>query len=216
MKKTTLWRAGLYAAGAVILALGAALGTKTGLGISPSTSVPFSLKSAFGIDFAMANFCVYCVMIAIQLIIRGKNRRWQDLLQLPFSFVFSALLGLFDGLIEVPELLWQRLAVMAVSIVLIGLGVCLMVNMRILPNPPDGLANALGWAIKKDLGLAKNILDFSCVVISFLVDVLFGTIWSSIGVGTVIFTVFIGRSVHLFNRLLKVRILSLAGLEKEY
>ena len=105
---------------------------------------------------------------------------------------------------------------MVVSIVLIGLGVCLMVNMRILPTPPDGLANALGWAIKKDLGLAKNILDFSCVVISFLVDAIFGTIWSSIGVGTVVFTIFIGRSVHLFNRLLKGRILSLAGLEKEY
>ena len=216
MKKTTLWRAGFYCTGAVGLALASVLGTKTGLGISPITSVPYSIKSAFGVDFAVANFLYYCFIIALQMVIRGRNRRWRDLLQLPFSMVFSALVGVFDGMIQVPELLWQRVVMMIGSIVLIGLSVCLMVNMRVLPNPPDGLANAMGWAMKKDLGLAKNILDFCCVVVSFLIDVLFGTIWSSIGVGTVVFTIFIGRAVHLFNRLLKERMLSLAGLEKEY
>ena len=172
MKKTTLWRAGFYCTGVVGLALASVLGTKTGLGISPITSVPFSIKSAFGVDFAVANFVYYCFIIALQMIIRGKNRRWRDLIQLPFSMVFSALVGVFDGMISVPELLWQRIAMMLISIVMIGLSVCLMVNMRIMPNPPDGLANAMGWAMKKDLGLAKNILDFCCVVVSFLVDVL--------------------------------------------
>ena len=216
MKKTTVWRAGIYSAGVATLALGVIFCTKTGLGIAPTTSVGYSVSGAFGIEFAVANFIFYCLLIALQFVLRGKNRRWRDLLQLPFSFAFSAMLGLFENVIQVPDLLWQRFVLLAVSITLIGLGVCLMVNMRLVPNPADGLADAVGWALKKDLGLGKNILDFCCVATAFLVDALFGTLWSSVGIGTVIFMIFIGRAVHFFNRLLRERILSLAGLKKDY
>jgi len=65
------------------------------------------------------------------------------------------------------------------------------------------------------LGLGKNILDIGCVTFSFLVDVLFGTIWTSIGVATVIAVVAYGRLVYLFNRLLKEKLLALAGLSPE-
>ena len=213
MKKQVFWRAGIYAFGLAVLALGAALGTKTGLGISPINAIPFALKSAFGIDFAVATFCFYAVLIAIQFLIRGKHRRWRDLFQLPFSVVFSALLGLFDGVFSVPDALWQRFAVLAVSILLLGLGVCCMVNLRLVPNPADGLADTIGWALKRDMGLGKNLLDLCCVTVAFAIDCAFGTIWTSIGVATVIASIFIGRAVYLFNCLLQKKILSLAGME---
>jgi len=212
MKKQTLWRGGIYLVGVAVLALGAALGTKTGLGISPINAIPFALKSAFGIDFAVATFGFYTVLIALEFLIRGKHRRWRDLFQLPFSVVFSSLLGVFDGVLRVPDALWQRFAVLAASIVLLGLGVALMVNMRIAPNPADGLSDTIGWALKRDMGLGKNILDACCVTVAFCIDLMFGTLWTSIGVATVISSIFIGRAVYLFNRLLQKKILALAGL----
>ena len=90
----------------------------------------------------------------------------------------------------------------------------------ILPAPvaelaAEGATAALAAALKVDLGLGKNIVDISVVTAAFLVDLLFGTLWTSIGLTTVISSIFNGRSVYLFNRLLRDRILALAGLEKE-
>ena len=216
MKKTTLWRFAIYAVGVAVLAMGASLGTKTGLGISPINAIPFALNSAFGVPFSVAVFGFYMVLIAVEFLLRGKHRRWRDLLQLPFSVVFSSLLGLFENVLQVPDALWQRLAVLTASILLLGLGVALIVNMRIAPNPADGLADTIGWKLKRDMGLGKNILDFCCVTVAFLIDVVFGTLWTSIGVATVISSIFIGRAVYLFNRLLQTKILRLAGLDTEY
>lgn len=213
MKKETLWRAGIYGTGVFVLAMGASLGTKTGMGISPINAIPFACKSAFGVNFAVANFVFYAILILLQFLIRGKHRRWRDLLQLPFSAVFSFLLGLFDGLVQVPETLLPRLGILAASILLLGLGVTLVVNMNIVPNPADGMAQTMAWAMKKDLGLAKNILDFLCVSTACLIDLCFGKLWTSIGVSTVIAVIFIGRAVYLFNRLLKKKLLALAGLD---
>ena len=216
MKKETLWRIVIYVSGAMLLSMGAVLGTRTGLGLSCVNSVGFSLNSAFGISYAQATFCFYTLTIILQFIIRGKHRRWRDLLQLPFNVCFSSMVGVFDGLFRwTPEALPGRIFLFAVASVMMCLGLCLMVNMQLVPNPPDGLANAIAWALKKDLGLGKNILDIGCVTFSFLVDVLFGTIWTSIGVATVIAVVAYGRLVYLFNRLLKVKLLALAGLSPE-
>ena len=213
MKHAFLRRIGIYAVGVMILAMGATLGTKTGLGISPINAIPFALNSAFGIPFSVAVFGFYMVLISAEFIIRGKHRRWRDLFQLPFSVVFSSLLGLFENVMAVPESLWMRLAVLTASILLLGLGVCLMVNMRIAPNPADGMSDTIGWALKRDMGLGKNILDFCCVAFAFAVDALFGTLWTSIGITTVVSSIFIGRAVYMFNRLLQKKILRLAGLE---
>ena len=215
MKKATIWRWSIYTLGVVILAMGAILGTKTGMGISPINAIPFALNSAFGVPFSLAVFGFYMVLIAVEFLLRGKHRRWQDLFQLPFSVVFSSLLGLFENVMEVPESIVMRFIVLAASILLLGLGVALMVNMRIAPNPADGLADTIGWKLKRDMGLGKNILDACVVTIAFFIDLIFGTLWTSIGIATVLSSIFIGRAVYLFNRLLQRKILALAGLEKE-
>jgi len=215
MKKQWTWRVALYAVGVNTLALGATLGTKTGLGISPINAIPFALDSAFGMGFSVAVFWFYSVLIALEFLIRGKHRRWRDLLQLPFSFVFSAMLDVYGSVLQIPnEQLWQRLLLLAVSIILTGIGVSMSVSMQLVPNPADGMAQTIGWAIKKEMGLGKNILDATCVSTAFLIDLLFGTIWTSIGIGTVVATIFIGRVVALFNHMCRERMLALSGLQE--
>lgn len=213
MKKTLIYRLCIYALGVAILAMGVILGTKTGMGISPINSVAYSLNVAFGVDFALATFLFYVVLICLQFLIRGKHRRWRDLFQLPFSLVFSWMLGFFEDVFPMADTFWQCWVFLAASILLLGLGVCLMVNMRIAPNPADGMADTIGWVLKRDMGLGKNILDFCCVAFAFAVDALFGTMWTSIGITTVVSSIFIGRAVYLFNRLFQKKILRLAGLE---
>jgi len=215
MKKQWILRAVIYAIGVMILVVGATLGTKTGLGIDPVNAIPFALDGAFGIGFPFAVFIFFSILIVLEFLIRGKHRRWRDLLQLPFSFVFSALLGVLGNVLQLPnELLWQRVLLLAMSIVLTGVGVSMIVNMQIVPNPADGMAQTLSCAMKKEMGLAKNIFDLTCVSTAFLIDLLFGTLWTSVGIGTVFSTIFIGRVIALFNRCFQKKMLVLAGLQE--
>lgn len=78
--------------GLITLTLGVTLNTKAGLGISPVTAVPYSIAHALDISFAVTMFLVYAVMLVIQFVLKGTRREWKDLLQIPFSFVFSAFL----------------------------------------------------------------------------------------------------------------------------
>lgn len=211
-KKQWGWRILIYASGVVILALGITLTTKTGIGVLPLSAIPFGVSEAFDISFSTANFLFYVLLVAGQFLLRGTDRRWTDLLQLPFSVVFSALLGVFDTLLPLtPGTLWEKALLLVIAIALNGAGVSMTVHMKLVPNPAEGLTEAISTAIKKEIGFTKNLVDMSCVAAAFLVDLLFGTLWTSVGFGTVLAMVTIGRAVSLFDYLFKDRMLRLTG-----
>ena len=128
--------------------------------------------------------------------------------------MFSALLEWSGSLITVHfEHLWQNLLLMAAGVALVGVGISMMVGMKIVPNPPDGLAHTVSEATGKDMGLIKNILDTTCVVIAVAADLLGSGRVTTVGVGTVYSMIFIGRTIAVFNRFFKGKMLRLAGLE---
>ena len=51
-----------YLAGLLILALGLTLNTKTGLGVTPIISVPYSIAQIFGFNFGDATLVAYCLL----------------------------------------------------------------------------------------------------------------------------------------------------------
>ena len=85
------YRGLIYGAGILVLALGLTLNTKTGLGVSPILSVAYSISQITGFTMGDVTFVQYCIFVAAEFALRGKNRRWYDLLQLPFSLVAGAL-----------------------------------------------------------------------------------------------------------------------------
>lgn len=217
-KKTTLknwlWRCGIYATGAVTLAFGVTLNTKTGLGVSPVISMPFSIASIYDLSFPVMTFVVYSILVGIEFLLKGKQRQWQDILQIPFAIVFSSFLGLFDNVWTIQfTQLWQNLILLAFAIFLTGAGIALMVNMKLIPNPADGLAHAIALVLKKDVGLGKNVLDICSVTITCLIGLVLAHKIVGIGIGTVLAMIFVGRSVALINYLFKNRMLKVAGIE---
>ena len=199
--------------GMVVLALGVTLSTKTGLGVSTTTAIPYAISGPTGIPLSLLVFVIYLVMIALQFFIKGKNRQWRDLLQLPVNMGFSAVMGWFESVIHVSfSHLWQNLLLVAASVILTGMGIVLTVNMQLVPNPPDGLAKTMSVAMKRKMGFAKNTLDFICVAISAVIDLVTRRRLISVGLGTVLAMIFIGRVVAVFNRLWKVHLMALAGV----
>lgn len=213
MKKEWFWRGGIYLSGMMIIALGITLNTKSRLGISPMTSAQYALAYALNAPFSTTVFFVYMVMVFIQIAIKGKNKSWYDLLQIPSSMLFTSFLRWFETLVHIPcHTFVEQLMIALIGSVLVGIGFAMMVDMQLVPNPPDGLIFVVSEATKKDLGLWKNIFDITFVILAGMIDLLSCGHLRSIGIGTILAMVFTGRVVAMTNRLLQEKMLRKAGL----
>lgn len=207
-------RFGLYLLGMVLLALGLTLNTKTGLGASAIVSIPFTLSEGTGLDFGDLTLLEYCVLVAAQFVVKGKNRTWMDLLQLVVSLVFTRFLNLFKAAIPYESgFLPADIALLVVAIILTGVGAAMTVDMQLVPNPGDGIVHSLAQRFGKELGLCKNLFDVGCVAISLVLGLAFGDPLLGIGLGTILSMVGVGRSIAVFNGLCKPRLLAMAGLQ---
>ena len=204
----------IYLFGLLLVCTGISLSTKTGLGISTVTAPSFAFSEAFGINISVPIFTLYAMMIIAQFIIRGKkNRRWRDLLQFPVAIAQSSFVGWFSEQIPIHfDLLWQNLLLMVAGVVLTGIGIAMMVDMQIVPNPPDGLTDAISQKTGKDMGLIKNFEDAACVAVALFIDLTFNGKLISVGLGTVFAMIFLGRTVYVFNRFFKTKVQRAAGL----
>ena len=207
------WRILFYSIGIVVLSIGITLNTKSGLGVSPIISIPFSIANILNLNFAAITFIVYVAFVLIQFIIKGKNRNWTDILQIPFSLLFSVLINYFGEILNFNfTTVWQNLLLLFAAIIVTAIGAAMMVNMKLIPNPADGLAQAIGDILKKDLGFAKNTLDMSCVITTCLIGLILAGEIVAIGIGTVIAMIGVGRVIAIFNKIFKENMDRLAGL----
>lgn len=198
----------------VLLALGLTLNTKTGLGASAIVSIPFTLSEGTGLDFGDLTLVEYCVLVAAQFVVKGKNRTWMDLLQLVVSLVFTRFLNLFKAAIPYESgFLPADIALLVVAIILTGVGAAMTVDMQLVPNPGDGIVHSLAQRFGKELGLCKNLFDVGCVATSLVLGLAFGDPLLGIGLGTILSMVGVGRSIAVFNGLCKPRLLAMAGLQ---
>ena len=201
----------------LILALGLTLNTKTGLGVSPIISVAYCVSQLLELNFGDMTFALYALFVAAQLVIRGKERRMSDLLQLPLSLVFSRVLNVYDALIPYhsgAHGFVSNFLLLLLAIALTGLGVSMTVNMRLVPNPGDGIVAAVAQRAGWEQGFAKNVFDVGCVILTCAI----GLFWSGkivgVGIGTLAAMVGVGRAISLSNRLFREKMCRGAGLEQ--
>jgi len=210
-----LGRAVIYGVGVITLSFGIAVMALSTLGLLPVSAPPFAVSKVLGTNFSRTLFLHYCLLVAIQFLIKGKQRQLRDLLQMPFSLVFSTLVGFFGDLFPVQQdLWWQKGILLVIGILCTGIGIIMSVQMKVIPNPADGLMQAIAMRFHKDSGMAKNILDVILVAAAFLIDLLFGKPFTSVGLGTVMAMIFVGRVIAVFNRLCSDRLLKWAGMKR--
>lgn len=206
------YRGAVYCAGLVILSLGIILNTKTGLGVSPIISIPYSVSNIWKLNLGNSTLCIYILCVFGQMLLRGKKFRSFDLLQIPMSVVFSRVINFFNDMININiNNLFINLILLGVAIMLTGIGVVMTVEMNFVPNSADGLTQALAERIGTSLGLAKNIIDITSVLITITIGLLSVGKVVGIGLGTLAAVVGVGRSIALVNMLFRKRMLALVS-----
>ena len=226
MKKEHLFRGLFYLAGLVLLALGLTLNTKAGLGVSPIISVSYSVAQVTGLSFADMTLALYCLFVAVQMALHLAARRgWRalvmDALQIPLSVVFTRFLGVFSGLIpefstayagQFADSLGGRVLVLAAAILLTGIGAAMSLGMRLVPNPGDGIVQAIADSAGWQVGFAKNCLDVSNVLLTVLIGLLCAGRLIGVGLGTLLAMIGVGRIIAVFYRLAGRPMLQASGL----
>ena len=214
MKQITL-RWSVYLLGLILLAFGIALSIKTDLGTSPISSVAFSFSEVWDINLGVMNFIIYAVFVAAQFALRGKNSRAIDLLQLAVSFIFSWALNKIGNMISYDAAAHDFLAnfgLLLVGMVLIGIGVSASLNMKLVPNPGDGIVQAVAEKMKWEQGFAKNVVDIGCVCVTTTLSLVFAGELVGVGIGTVVAMLGVGRVVAVFNRFVMKKLRVAAGV----
>ncbi len=206
----SIYRWIFYIVGILILAVGLTLNTKSALGVSPIISVSYLFSQLTEISFGDTTFVYYCLFVLVQLIML---RDWQVLFQIPFSIVFTRFLNLFsECIVFEPASFMQKIIILIIAIICTGIGAALTVNMQIVPNPGDGIVNAIAIKTKKEMGLIKNIFDCCCICITLVLGFMTSHAFCGIGIGTICAMIGVGRVISLFNHLCKKTLQSKAGL----
>lgn len=243
MKSHIFCRGAFYLLGLLTLALGLTLNTKAGLGVSAIISVSYSISLISGISFGDVTMGLYAVFVLLQMVLHiihtGKQRKesgaalinanrksikfilLMDLLQIPLSIVFTRFLNVFSDVI--PEFspegegtavrLVMRLALLVIAITLTGIGAAMSLNMRIVPNPGDGIVQAIADCIHKNVGFAKNCFDVVNITIAVTIGLVFAGQLKGVGIGTVFAVIGVGRAIAVFNHFTQEKMISLAGVE---
>lgn len=224
MKKSLIYRWFFYVLGLVTIALGIILNTKSGFGVSAIISVAQSLSIISGVSIGDMTFVLYSVFVVMEIIIhclqnKGKPKAaiiGKDLLQLPLSIVFTRVMNVFSDMIPSAEGVAARLLVLVLAIVLTGIGAAMSLDMRLVPNPGDGIVQALADLTHKPVGLTKNCFDLLNVCITISIGLIFAGKIIGVGLGTILAMLGIGRIIALFNHIFLDKMSNLAGMERAY
>lgn len=197
--KMTGKRIVMYVVGILILALGIDLNTKTALGVSPIISVAFCISQITGLMLGGVLFVYYSFQVVLQWIMLKKDFKVFQFLQVACAFITSAAVQVYDNIIPDAKTMPGRILMLVAAILITAFGAGIVVEMRIVPNPADGLANVIGLKLGKDFGFGKNVLDSICLVLSLLIGLIAAHKVIGIGFGTVAAVIFIGRCIALFK-----------------
>ena len=195
----------VYIVGLFILALGLTLNTKASLGVSPIISVPYSISQITGLNFGDLTFIEYALFVFVEIMIhlseKNKKKIVADLLQLPLSLVFTRLLNIFSACIPTSSIF--------LVIICTGIGAAMSLSMQLVPNPGDGIVQALAGKFNKSVGLTKNMFDCLSVCITLCISLIFAHTILGIGIGTVIAVLGVGRVIALFHHMFESQIIEL-------
>lgn len=202
-----------YIAGLFVLALGIILNTKSKFGVSPIISVPYSISQIGGFNFGNASLVMYVILAIIEYLLKWSNFKLYDLLQIPLSIAFTRLFNLFGAYLPDPQNIAGRIICLVVGIILTGIGAAMSMNARLVPNPGDGIVQAISDRVHKKVGICKNCLDVFCVLTTCVIGFVTKNYFLGVGIGTIAAMIGVGRVIALYNSLFGKTVANLMGMQ---
>lgn len=142
------------------------------------------------------------LLVLIQIIILRKKFRPFQLLQIPVCIVFGFLndfaLFCLDGITLTAY--WQQWLVCIANIIILGFGVSMEVNAKLVTLAGEGIVLAICRICPIKFGYMKVICDLGMVLTAVIISLIFFHTVQGVREGTLAAAIFVGLISKQFNR----------------
>ncbi|MCR5408307.1 MAG: DUF6198 family protein [Bacteroidales bacterium] len=189
--KDVLRRYGISTLGLIVVALGVGVSIKSNLGIAPLSCIPTILSLKFT-ELSIGTFTILfnLLFVLLQMIILGKNFKWEMLLQIVPIFIFGYLVDgavwLFDAL-EAPATNYViRILLCLGAVILTAVGIDLEIVGQGWMLPADSTLNVIMQRTGAKFSTIKVIMDVTLVAITVVLALVFFGLFTGNGETVVI------------------------------
>ena len=197
-----------FSLGIFINSFGVAFVTKSDLGTSQISSVPYVLSLAFpDYTFGMTTFIFNVLFIIIQIIILRRDFHPIQFLQVFANILFSFFIDVSMNWLAFfqPETFIAKFISLIIGCMILAIGICIEVAPNVIVVPGEGVVRALALAIaikkpKVKFGTIKIYFDVTLIIIACILSFIFFGELNGIGLGTIVSALIVGRFINLVNR----------------
>ena len=193
----------MYFVGLFIMTIGIALSVKSNLGVSPVSSIPYTMTCVWGIEMGKATIIFHAALVLIQILILRKRFRPINLLQVVVGIVFGYFTTFCNYLatyLPSTDNMVMRIVLMLVSTVFIAVGIFFYLPADLIPLAGEGVMQAVSDVTKIEFSKVKIGFDCSMVIISVITCLICIHSLGSVGVGTVIAAFLVGFNLGRVNK----------------
>lgn len=185
----------VYFIGLFIMTLGISMSVKSDFGVSPVSSIPYTITCITGMEMGKATILFHVGLVVLQIIILRKDFKIKNLLQVFVGIVFGYFTTfsnyLFSFLPDVDNMI-IRIALMLGSAVFIVVGIFFYLPADIVPLSGEGAMQAIAENSNIAFNKVKIGFDVSMVSVSLISSIVVLKAFGSVGMGTVVAAVLVG------------------------
>ena len=193
----------MYFIGLFIMTIGIALSVKSNLGVSPVSSIPYTMTCVWGIEMGKATILFHILLVLIQILLLRKKFRPVQLLQILIGIVFGYFTTFCNYMVSylpTPHNLAIRIAMVLASTVFVAFGIFLYLPADLIPLAGEGCMQAVSSVTQIEFSKVKIGFDCTMVLVSAVTCLTLLHSLGSVGAGTVIAAILVGTLVGIINR----------------
>ena len=193
----------MYFIGLFIMTIGVALSVKSNLGVSPVSSIPYTITCVWGIEMGKATILFHIVLVLLQILLLRKKFKPIQLLQVLVGIVFGYFTTFCNYMVSFlpsPENLGIRIFMLLLSTVVIAFGIFLYLPADLIPLAGEGCMQAVSSVTHVEFSKVKICFDCTMVLVSAITCLTLLHSLGSVGIGTIVAAILVGVIVGIFTR----------------
>ncbi|MDV2480712.1 YitT family protein [Methanoculleus sp. Wushi-C6] len=199
-----LRRYALLIAGLFFMGLGISLVTKSYLGTSPISSVPYVLCLAFPVSFGTFTFLLGAFFLLLEILILRRDFQKIQVLQIFVGLILgvSVDIGMHLLFFVEPAAYAERIATLLAGCAVLAVGVYLEVSSNTFVHPADAVVKIIADKAGRNFGYTKIAFDTTlCCTAGAISLAAFGTL-KGLGEGTIISALLVGYIIAAISAIL--------------
>ncbi|MBP2651652.1 MAG: putative rane protein [Firmicutes bacterium] len=193
----------IFILGLFFMGLGISLTTKSTLGTSPISSIPYELSMIFPVTMGQFTFLLSLLCVIAEILILRRDFPKGQLFQLLVGPFFGAFIdvGMFIFGSVNPSLYVEKVIVLLIGCIFLALGIYLQIVANVIINPGEGLVKTIANKLEKEFGGIKVMFDSTLVVVALIISLLaFGKL-EGLREGTIISALVVGYITKIISKL---------------